>query len=112
MPDRGRRWAGSPERQPLTNCCHERKHLVLRRPFEPAGCSGEPVVTTVCYLHFAHGLRVQRAPGVSCALLRVACALFLRGAQYHANLGRITPRERERMSTGCLKVELFAIRDG
>jgi hypothetical protein len=28
-------------------------------------CSGEPVVTTVCFLPFAHGLRVQRAPGIS-----------------------------------------------
>jgi hypothetical protein len=31
--------------------------------------SGEPVVTTVCFLPTAHGLRVHRAPGIPCALI-------------------------------------------
>ena len=30
--------------------------------------TGEPVVTAVCLLHFAHGLRVHRTPGSPCAL--------------------------------------------
>ena len=33
-----------------------------------AGCPGEPVVTTRVLSTFAHGLRVQRAPGFPCAL--------------------------------------------
>src|SRR5436853_5659971 len=33
------------------------------------GCSGEPVVTTSCAFYFLHArLRVQRAPGIPCAL--------------------------------------------
>ena len=44
-----------------------------RKPLKPSRrecrVSGEPVVTTVCYHHFAHGLRVQRAPGISLRLL-------------------------------------------
>src|SRR5204863_6053650 len=45
-------------------------------------CSGEPVVTTSCAFYFLHArLRVQRAPGIPCAL----CF----GGQLLAQLGRI-----------------------
>src|SRR5438477_1117298 len=45
------------------------------------GCSGEPVVTTSCAFLFLHArLRVQRAPGIP-------CALCFRGYLF-ANLGR------------------------
>jgi hypothetical protein len=46
-----------------------------RKPLKPlrreCRVFGEPVVTTVCYLHYAHGLRVQRAPGISLRLLQI-----------------------------------------
>jgi hypothetical protein len=48
-----------------------------RKPLKPlrreCRASGEPVVTTVCYLHYAHGLRVQRAPGISLRPFRGRC---------------------------------------
>src|SRR4051812_21090603 len=48
-------------------------------------CSGEPVVTTSCAFSFLHArLRVQRAPGIPCALSNRAV---------DAKLGRIAPRE-------------------
>ena len=55
--------------------------------------TGEPVVTTVCLLPFAHGLRVHRTPGIP-------CALYLRREKALAQLGRIAPRDRARMSSG------------
>src|SRR3954469_14021272 len=49
------------------------------------GCSGEPVVTTSCAFSFLHArLRVQRAPGIP-------CALSIRAVD--AKLGRTAPRE-------------------
>src|SRR3954463_776551 len=49
-------------------------------------CSGEPVVTTSCASYILHArLRVQRAPGIP-------CALSIRAVD--AKLGRIAPRER------------------
>src|SRR3954471_19747140 len=49
-------------------------------------CSGEPVVTTSCAFSFLHArLRVQRAPGIP-------CALSIRAVD--AKLGRIAPRGR------------------
>src|SRR4051795_3593527 len=49
-------------------------------------CSGEPVVTTSCAFSFLHARpRVQRAPGIP-------CALSIRAVD--AKLGRIAPRER------------------
>src|SRR4051794_6892841 len=49
-------------------------------------CSGEPVVTTSCAFSFLHARpRVQRAPGIP-------CALSIRAVD--AKLGRTAPRER------------------
>jgi hypothetical protein len=55
--------------------------------------TGEPVVTTVCLLPFAHGLRVHRTPGIP-------CALYLRRDNSYAQLGRIAPRDRGRVPGG------------
>ncbi len=90
-----RRWRQVARRYPRGDGDNKARspRIARRKPFKThcagnAGCSGEPVVTTVCYLHYAHGLRVQRAPGVSCALV-------LQGRHdVHANLGRVAPRER------------------
>jgi hypothetical protein len=66
-----------------------------RKPLKPlrreCRVSGEPVVTTVCYLHYAHGLRVQRAPGIS---LRP----HFFGADVHASFGRNASRKRQAVS--------------
>src|SRR3954453_1959281 len=49
-------------------------------------CSGEPVVTTSCAFYILHARpRVQRAPGIP-------CALSIRAVD--AKLGRTAPRER------------------
>ena len=66
---------------------------VRHKPLKPSrrkrrGCSGEPVLTTVCLLHFAHGPRVHHAPGVSCALSRGSrCALSSSGRTFFQNPG-------------------------
>jgi hypothetical protein len=54
--------------------------------------SGEPVATTVCFLHFAHGLWVQRAPGISLRPhLRVAPAPFFWANDLHnSGVARVT----------------------
>jgi hypothetical protein len=53
--------------------------------------TGATVVTTVCLLPFAHGLRVLRAPGFPRALY------LLRGTTFDPNLGRIAPRDHGRL---------------
>src|ERR1700760_1710999 len=67
---------------------HQGDHEVSRNTIaqEMPGVLGEPVVTTPRVTNIHAGLRVHRAPGVSCALL-----LF--GARQLANLGRIASRE-------------------
>src|SRR5437762_14054890 len=67
---------------------HIRKTTVTRKPITGEitketvktiargmpGCSGEPVVTTSCAFYFLHArLRVQRAPGIPCALSEGGC---------------------------------------
>jgi hypothetical protein len=55
---------------------------------------GEPVVTNSCAFYTSHArLRVQRAPGVS-------CALCFRG-KGHAQLGRSAPRDGGRLTRHC-----------
>ena len=72
-----RRW-----HQARDNACRITRVTVAKEPGhrgEPEGnrkaivrgvpeWTGEPVVTAVCLLHFAHGLRVHRTPGSPCAL--------------------------------------------
>ena len=60
-----------------------RKTIVQGMPDEP----GEPVVTAVCLLPFAHGLRVDRTPGIPCALCLLGANDFL------TTRVRIAPRE-------------------
>ena len=56
-------------------------------------CSGEPVVTTSCAFLFLHARpRVQRAPGIP-------CALSIRAVD--VKLGRIAPRERGGVCLDC-----------
>src|SRR5438874_8672865 len=80
---------------------HIRKTTVTRKPITGEitketvktiargmpGCSGEPVVTTSCAFYFLHArLRVQRAPGIPCALY------FFEGGCWQSS-GVFTPRE-------------------
>ena len=58
--------AGDGGNKPVTG--KSTKETVKTIAQETPGDFGEPVVTTVCLLPFAHGLRVHRASGVSCAL--------------------------------------------
>jgi hypothetical protein len=69
-----------------------------RTPLKPLRREGRtdpptPVVTTVCYF-FAHGPRVQRAPGLPCALLFSGRMNFLE------KLGRIARRENADVCLG------------
>jgi hypothetical protein len=62
-------------------------------PGVPVTCGDYRVLTTN-----AHGLRVQRAPGIP-------HALCFPGRKIFASLGRIAPRDRELVSGfGCLKL--------
>jgi hypothetical protein len=82
-----------------------------RKPLKPLragmpGCSGGPVVTNSCAFYTSHTrLRVHRAPGIPRALIF--------GRRFHAQLGRIAPRDRGVVSClGCLKIESVAVHRG
>src|SRR5436190_20877820 len=61
------------------------------------GCSGEPVVTTSCAFYFLHArLRVQRAPGIPCALISF----------WGVTVGKARAFSRREITIGCLKNQI------
>src|ERR1700694_1991949 len=81
---------------------HRGERGISRKPLRREGRPGsaEPVCSCAFYLITLHARpRVQRAPGFPCALL------LPRRVETAAKLGRIAPRERERVPSRCLTVE-------
>jgi hypothetical protein len=82
---------------------HRGEHEISRNPLRREGriASAEPVCSCACFCALLHARpRVQRAPGLPCALL------LLSRAAIDAKLGRIAPRECGRTSSRCMTIEL------